>query len=61
MDATSSGSVRVREGLRLVADGHPLPLGELVPVGRAAEPAAVARGAHPAERDRSPRRSRSGR
>ena len=45
------GSVRERERRRLVAHRHPLPLGELVAVGRPAEPAAVARGAHPAERD----------
>ena len=41
----------MRERLRVVADRHPLPLGELVPVRRAAEPAAVARDAHAAERD----------
>src|SRR4051794_33504139 len=44
-------SVRVRVRLGVVADGDPLPLGELVPVGRAAEAAAVARAARAAERD----------
>src|SRR6476659_7683678 len=34
----------------LILDGHPLPLGELFPVGRTADPGAVARCASAAER-----------
>src|SRR5204862_5065394 len=45
-------SVGIRIRTRVVADGHPLPLGELVPIGRAAEPRTIPGGAHPAERDR---------
>src|SRR3984885_15751129 len=38
-----------RVGVRLLLDGHPSPLGEFVPVGRAADARAVAGGARSAE------------
>src|SRR5271165_24811 len=40
-----------RIAARLILDRHPLPLRELLPVGGTADPRAVARGAHAAERN----------
>ena len=45
------GSRSERIGIRLVLDGHPLPLGEFIPIGRTADARAVARSTRSAERN----------